>query len=93
MQRIVVQQRRLAYFYDLPGVHHRGAIADGGRELEVVGDEQHGQTELAAQIVEDCHHLGLGGDVQRRCRLVGQQELRLSQQRRGDHDALQHATG
>ncbi len=93
MQRVVVQQRRLAHFHDLSGVHHRSAVADRRRELEVVGDEQHGQAELAAQVIEDRHDLGLGGDIQRRSRLVGEQQLRLGEQRRGDRHALQHAAG
>ena len=76
---------------DLAGVHDRGAVADRGRQLQVVGDEEHGQAELAAQVVEDRHHLRLGGDVERGGRLVGQQQPRLGQQRRGDHHPLQHA--
>ena len=93
MQRVVVQQRRLADLDDLARVHHRGPVADRGGQLQVVGDEQHRQAELAAQVVQDRHHLGLGGDVERGRRLVGEQQLRLGQQRGGDHDALQHAAG
>ena len=78
---------------DLPGVHHHRAVADGGGQLQVVGDEQHGQAEVAAQVVEDRHHLGLGGDVEGGGRLVGQQQARLGQQRRRDHDPLQHPAG
>ena len=47
--------------------------------------------QLAAQLVEDRHHLGLGGHVERGGGLVGQEQPRLGQQRGGDHDALQHA--
>ena len=57
---------------DLPGVHHRRAVAHRGGELEVVGDEQQRQPALAAQLVEDRHHLGLRGHVERRRRLVGE---------------------
>ena len=40
VQRVVVQQGGRAHLDDLPGVHHRRAVADGGGQLEVVGDEQ-----------------------------------------------------
>ena len=93
VQRVVVQPGRRADLHDLPGVHHRGAVADGGGELQVVRDEHHGQAELAPQVVEDGHDLGLGGDVERRGRLVGQQQPRLGEQRGGDHDPLQHPAG
>ena len=82
-----------AGLHDLAGVHHRRAVADGGGQLQVVGDEQHRQAAVAAQLVEDRHHLGLGGDVERGGRLVGQQQARLGQQRGGDHDPLQHPAG
>ena len=48
-------------------------------ELQVVGDEEHGHAALAAQLVEDCHHLGLGGDVQGGRRLVGEEQLWLGE--------------
>ena len=48
---------------------------------------------LAAELVEDRHHLGLRGHVERGRRLVGEQQPRLDEQRRGDHDALQQAAG
>ena len=93
VERVGVQQRGGADFDDLPGVHHHGAVADGGGQLQVVGDEQHRQPEVAPQAVEDRHDLGLGGDVQGGRRLIGQQQPRLGQQGRGDHDPLQHAAG
>ena len=52
-----------------------------------------GDAAVAAQLVEDRHHLGLGRDVEGRRRLVGEQQLRLGKQRRGDHHPLQHAAG
>ena len=58
-----------------------------------MGDEQHRQPAVAAQLVEDRHHLGLRGDVERGGALVGQQQPRPRQERGGDHDALEHAAG
>src|SRR5690349_2913713 len=78
---------------DRAGVHDAGAVADGAGQLEVVGDEEHRQAALAAQVVEDRHHLRLGGDVDSGRRLVGEQQLRLRQQRGGDHHPLQQPAG
>ena len=49
--------------------------------------------DLAAQAVQYRHDLGLGGDVQRGGRLVGQEQAGPGQQGRGDHDPLQHPAG
>ena len=46
-----------------------------------------------AELVEDRHHLGLRRDVERRGRLVGEQQPGLGEQRRRDHHALQQAAG
>ena len=45
------------------------------------------------QLGEQVEDLGLHGDVERRGRLVGDQDLRVGGDRRGDEDALQHAAG
>src|SRR4051794_26394930 len=91
MQRAVVQVRARAGLDDLPGVHDRRAVAHGAGELEVVGDEQHRHAAVAPELVEDRHHLGLRRHVERRGRLVGEQQPRLHEQRRGDHPPLQQA--
>src|SRR5690348_17437130 len=44
---------------------------------EVVRDEQVGEVELVAQVLEQVDHTGLDGHVQRRHRLVEHQHLRL----------------
>jgi len=43
------------------------------------------------QLVDDRQHLELDGDVERRGRLVGDQQVGLGDQHLGDHDALAHA--
>jgi len=47
VQGIAVQQRGAADLDDLPGVHHRRAVADRGGQLQVVCDEEHRQPGLA----------------------------------------------
>ena len=42
-------------------------------------------------VLEQLEHLRLHRDVERGGRLVGDQDLRLAEQRHGDHHALPHA--
>ena len=69
-------------------VHHADPVADVAHHGEVVGDEEVGQAAAALQVLHDVEHLGLDGDVERRGRLVADEELRLGRQRAGDRDAL-----
>ncbi len=43
--------------------------------------------------LDEVEDLGLGGDVERRGRLVGDQQRRIAGERHGDHGALAHAAG
>ena len=47
-------------------------------------DEQNRQPQLLAQIIEDVQNLRLNGYVQRRNRLIGNQQIRLCNQRAGN---------
>ena len=76
---------------DAPGIHHRDAVADFGDDAEIVGDEQDAHAALALQALQQVEDLGLDGDVERRRRLVGDQQRRVAGQRHGDHGALAHA--
>ena len=46
---------------------------------------------LRLQVAQQRQHLGLGGDVDRGGRLVGDQQARLAGERHGDHGALAQA--
>ncbi|MCY1502285.1 hypothetical protein D9M68_363810 [compost metagenome] len=73
--------------------HHHGAIGDLGDDAHVVGDEQHRGAFLLLQHFDQVEDLALDGDVERRRRLVGDQQLRTACKRHGDHHALAHAAG
>ena len=73
---------------DLPEVHDRDPVGDVADDGEVVGDEEVGEPELLLQLDEQVQHLRLDRDVERRHRLVGDDELRLQDERAGDPDAL-----
>ena len=53
-----------------------------------MGDEQHGGAVIPLQVANQRENLLLGGDVERRGRLIRNQQLRLQHQRHRNHDAL-----
>ena len=55
------------------------------------GDEHHRHADFLLELADELEDLGLNGDVERRGRLVGDQQLRLAGERHGDHHALAHA--
>ena len=78
---------------DAAEIHHADAarhVADHG---EVVADEQIGQAELVLQVAHQIEDLRLHGDVERRGRLVADDEFGFRRQRAGDRDALALAAG
>src|SRR5439155_13224009 len=71
-------------------VHTIDNLPDDG---EVVGDEEVAEAELLAELPEQAQDLRLDRDVQRRHRLVADDQLRLDGERPGDHDTLALAAG
>ena len=78
---------------DDPALHDHDAIADLGRDPEVVRDEQHGEVETPLDVVEEVQDLRLHRDVEGRDGLVGDQHLRLHGESAGNGDALALAAG
>ena len=72
----------------LARIHHGDAVADLPGRAEVVGGEQHRGPSLGDEVSQQLEDLCLDRHVQRRRRLVGNDQRRLGQQRHGDHDAL-----
>jgi hypothetical protein len=73
--------------------HDHDPVADLRGHPQVVGDEQHGEVEALAHVVEQFEHLLLHRDVERRHRLVRDQHLGPHRERPGDADALALAAG
>ena len=74
-------------------VHDRDAVRDLPDDREVVGDEEVGDPELALEVPEQVEDLGLDRDVERRDRLVADDQLRPQRDRPGDPDPLALAAG
>ena len=78
---------------DAAGIHHGDPPAHVGDQPEIVADHQDGGALGGAQLGHQVDDLGLHRDVERRGRLVGDQQLGPAGQRNGDHDPLAHAAG
>ena len=58
-----------------------------------MADEDKPHAAIGDQTVEDSQHLDLHGHIQRRCRLIRDQQIGLGDQHHRDHRALAHAAG
>ena len=87
------QRLRRRLLDDPPAVHHGDLVGVPGHDAEVVGDEDHRHVALPALLADEVEDLRLHGHVERRRRLVGEQQRRPAGQGDGDHHALAHAAG
>lgn len=78
---------------DPAGVHHRDRVGDVRDHAQVMGDQDQPHGQLALELGQQIHHLRLHGDVQRRGRLVRDDQVRAEGQCHRDHDALAHPAG
>ena len=56
-------------------------------------DQQQCQPQFLLQLLQQPQDLRLHRHIERRCRLVGDQQLRIAHQRHGDHHPLAQAAG
>src|SRR5215469_2296191 len=88
VQRRLEQAGLVSHLDDAAEIHYRDAIADVLDDREVVGDKQIGQFELVLQIHQQVEDLGLDRHVERRYRLVADDQLRAQGEGAGDPDTL-----
>ena len=93
MQRVAEQRRRRSGLDDLAGIHDGKALAMLRRQPQIVGDEQQAGLAVALQLVDQLHDPRLGDDVERRGRLVGDNQVGLAGEGHGDQRALALAAG
>ena len=86
--RIIVQLLGLGHLDQIADVHHRHPVGDMLDHAQIVGDEQIGEIELLLQLLQQVQHLSLDRDIQRRDRLVADDQFRVQRQRAGDPDPL-----
>ncbi len=63
-----------AAFHDLAAIHHDDFLGDIGDHPEIVGDQQHGHSELALQLDEQLQDLRLNRYIECGRRLVRDQQ-------------------
>ena len=85
-----VRRRRLD---DLAEIHHGDAVGDVLDHGEIVRDEDVGQPKPVLQLAQQVEDLRADRDVERRDRLVADDQFRLDRERAGDGDALALAAG
>ena len=73
---------------DLAHIHHRHSVANMANDTQVMGDEQIGQMQLFLELAEQVEDLGLNGHVERRHRLVGDDQVGGHGQSPGNGNAL-----
>ena len=76
--------------HEHPRVHDVHALAHAGDDAEVVRDQDQRRVVLGDEVAQEVEDLGLNRHVERRRRLVGDQELRLARKGHCDHRPLPH---
>ena len=88
MLRVLEDLRGASHFDDPAQIHYGDAARNVTHQPQVVRNEQVGQLQLLLQIHQQVDHLRLDRDVERRHRLVRDDERRIERQRARQADAL-----
>ena len=88
VERPVEQLAGRRGLHDLARVHHEHSVGEVAHHAQVVRDEEVGEVDLPLQLAEQVEDLGLHGDVERRGRLVEDDEGRIGRERASDAHAL-----
>ena len=78
---------------DPSGVHDGDAVRRLRDDAEIVRDQEERQLELALHVAQEFQDLRLDGDVERRRRLVGDEQRRPARERHRDERALPEPAG
>ena len=88
MPRVPVKLVLVRHLHDLAQVHHGHTVADVPHHRKIVSDEQVGDPVLRLKVFQQVDHLGLDRDVQRRHRLVADDEAGPCSKGPGNSDPL-----
>ena len=80
VERFGIQLITGSKFHDHTQIHHRNTIADMPNHGKIVGDKEISQVELLLQLLQQIYHLRLDRNIQRRNRLITNNEGRLQSQ-------------
>ena len=93
MEGIFIELVARCQFHHLAEIHHPHARGDVAHHAEIVRDEQVGQPQILAQLFQQIDDLRLDRDIERRDRLVADDEIRRGGEGPRDADALTLPTG
>ena len=93
LARRIEDRVRGADLHQLAVLHHRDLIGDLRHHAEVVRDEHDTGAVPLLQLADEAQDLGLRRHVERGGRFVRHQDLRVEDQRHGDHRTLALAAG
>ena len=93
MMRFVENLIDGSLFYDLAGVHNGNPVAHRSNNAEIVGNHDNGGSFFLRQLFQKLQDLCLYGYIQCGCRLICDNELRITRQRRRNDDSLPHTAG
>mmetsp|Transcript_28695 Transcript_28695/g.54208 ORF Transcript_28695/g.54208 Transcript_28695/m.54208 type:complete len:278 (+) Transcript_28695:119-952(+) len=88
--RVAKDQLGGATFHHPTPVHHNHVIGHIGDHAKVMRDQNHRHAVFGLQVFDQAQHLRLRGHVQRRCRLIRDQNIRTPDHRHSYHRPLPH---
>ncbi len=91
--RVGEHRVHVAVLHHAPAVHHRDPVAQVLHDVHLVRDHDDGDPELAVHAAQQVQHVLRGLGVQRRRRLVREQDARPCRERPCDADPLLLPTG
>ena len=84
---------RRALLHDTSRIHDHHVVRHLGDNAQIVGDEHDGGIDFVLQVPQQVQDLRLNGHVQRRGRLIGDDQAGAARQGHSDHDTLAHTAG
>lgn len=88
MLRVVDNFSDRTGFDNLTVIHNRYPITDIAHHREIMADKQEGQLTGGVQFAEQLQDFSLNGNIERRDRLVGHEQIRIQCECPGNADAL-----
>ena len=93
MTRVIEYLINLSQFNDLSRIKHGNSVSNVCNDAKVVRDEYDCILEFLLKVFQELQYLRLDCNVQSRCRLVADKNLRLTGKRYRDNYSLSHSSG
>ena len=91
MPGLVKEPADIRRLYDFPSIHDIHQIADLRHNAQIVGNQENGGASLLLEAAHELQNLRLNGHIQRGSRLVGNNQIWLTDHGGADHHPLTQA--